>query len=247
MARQNFVGVVVSQGKMNKTVKVRVQTKGYDKRVHKEIFGKKDYLVHDEGNICREGDLVRIESIPKISSRKYFAVAEIKVNKGSQFELYESLAKKRIQKDDQDRAVAFLARRSEFESVVTKISDLRQLDKISRLYPNSTEEDRAGLVQQINEIKEKYGIHSWPSTEPVLDTQIAKDTKDLSLLENRIANIKFILDKLMSEELIEQKNQILEQVTGGKYGSIDTIKPAIQKNMLRKYVLDTSNNLPFAL
>lgn len=71
MARQNFVGVVISQGKMTKTVKVRVQGRVYDKRVDKEILTRKDYLVHDEGSICKEGDIVRIESIPKISKKSF--------------------------------------------------------------------------------------------------------------------------------------------------------------------------------
>ena len=67
MAKQNFIGLVVSQGKMAKTVKVRVQRKVYDTRIHKEVIKRKDYLVHDEGNLCKEGDVVRIESIPKLS------------------------------------------------------------------------------------------------------------------------------------------------------------------------------------
>ena len=79
--------------KNDKTVKVRVQGRVYDKRVDKEILTRKDYLVHDEGSICKEGDIVRIESIPKISKRKAFAIAEIKVNKGQQFAAYEEMAK----------------------------------------------------------------------------------------------------------------------------------------------------------
>ena len=81
---------------MTKTVKVRVQGRVYDKRVDKEILTRKDYLVHDEGSICKEGDIVRIESIPKISKRKAFAIAEIKVNKGQQFAAYEEMAKNKL-------------------------------------------------------------------------------------------------------------------------------------------------------
>lgn len=247
MARQNIVGVVVSQGKMNKTVKVRVQTKGYDKRVHKEIIGRKDFLVHDEGNICKEGDVVRIESIPKITSRKYFAVAEIKVNKGQQFEVYESIARKKLAQEEQQRIAHFLERRKELESIVTKVSDLQELDKISRVFPSSTEEDRAKLIGQINEIKEKYGIHSWPSTEPVVEMKLSEDQKDLSVLENRVANIRMILEKMMAPEFSEKKTQLLELLTRGKYGPVESIKPAIQKNILRKWVLDPSNEIPVAL
>lgn len=247
MARQNIVGVVVSQGKMNKTIKVRVQTKGYDKRVHKEIIGRKDFLVHDEGNICKEGDVVRIESIPKITSRKYFAVAEIKVNKGQQFEVYESIAREKLAQEEQQRIAHFLERRKELESIVTKVADLQELDKISRVFPSSSEEDRAKLIAQINEIKEKYGIHSWPSTEPVVEMKLTEAQKDLTVLENRVANIKLILDKMMSAEFSEQRTELLEQMTRGKYGPVESIKPAIQRNILRKWVLDPSNDIPVAL
>lgn len=247
MARQNFIGMVVSRGKMDKTVKVRVQTQRYDTRVHKEIFGRKDYLVHDEGNLCSEGDLVRIESIPKISSRKYFAVAEIKVNKGQQFEAYETLAKQRVAQEVQRSAEAFLARRQELQLVITKVADLQALDKILRAYPSSSEENRANLLSQINSIKKKYGIESWPSTQPVVELELTEVKKDLSVLENRVANIKRILEKIMSDKFSEKRAQLLEELTRGKYGPVDTIKPAIQRNILRKYVLDPRNSVPVTL
>lgn len=245
MARQNFVGVVISHGKMNKTVKVRVQTQRYDTRVHKEIFGKKDYLVHDEGNLCTEGDLVRIESIPKISSRKYFAIAEVKLNEGQQFEKYEALAKERVARDDSERIEKFLARRKELDSIVTQVSDLQQLDKISRAFPSSGEAERAQLLEKIEEIKQKYGIPAWPSTEPVLEMKLSQDQKDLSVLENRVAHIKVILEKVMADE--QKKAQILEAATKGKYGPVDTIKPQVQKNIVRKWILDPRNDVPVSL
>lgn len=232
---------------MDKTVKVRVQTKRYDSKVHKEILGRKDYLAHDEGNLCSEGDLVRIESIPKITSRKYFAIAEIKVNKGQQFEAYETLAKDRVAKETRERAEAFLARRKELDSIITKVTDLQELDRISRAYPNSDAQDRAKLIAEINDIKEKYGIQSWPTTEPVLELELTAEQKDLTVMENRVAHIRLILDKLMSEDYAAQRTKLLEEITRGKYGAVDTIKPAIQKNMLRKYVLDPRNTVPVAL
>ena len=93
---------------MLKTVKVRVQTKAYDTKVHKEVIKRKDYLVHDEGNLCKEGDIVRIQAIPKISARKYFAIADIKINKGQQFALYESLAKEKVAKEATEKIEQFL-------------------------------------------------------------------------------------------------------------------------------------------
>ena len=38
---------------------------------------RKDYLVHDEGELCKTGDIVRIEACRPISARKHFALAEI--------------------------------------------------------------------------------------------------------------------------------------------------------------------------
>jgi len=38
---------------------------------------RKDYLVHDEGELCSMGDIVRIEACRPLSARKHFAIAEI--------------------------------------------------------------------------------------------------------------------------------------------------------------------------
>jgi small subunit ribosomal protein S17 len=34
-------------------------------------------MVHDEGNLCSTGDVVRIEACRPISARKHFALAEV--------------------------------------------------------------------------------------------------------------------------------------------------------------------------
>ena len=103
MARQNFIGLVVSQGKMQKTVKVRVERKVFDKRINKELMKRKDFLVHDEGEITREGDLVRIEATRPLSKWKSFAIAEIIRNKGQQFALFESQAKDDVLKEEMQK------------------------------------------------------------------------------------------------------------------------------------------------
>lgn len=244
MARQNFVGLVVSQGKMNKTVKVRVQTKAYDTRVHKEVIKRKDYLVHDEGNLCKEGDIVRIESIPKISSRKYFAIAEIKVNKGQQFALYEKLAKEKVAQEEKQKITEFLQRRTEFEKTVNQIEDLKLLDRLTKTFQSNPEADRQAIIAEINQIKEKYGIASWPSSETVVSLEINEASKDLSVMENRHENIKAILDKLMSSQYTAQRERILAEVAKGNF---EDMKPHTQKNLLRKYVLDPKNEVPISL
>ncbi|KAK9480044.1 hypothetical protein V1514DRAFT_326269 [Lipomyces japonicus] len=91
--RQNFLGVVVSHGKMAKTVKVRVQQPVFSQRYNRLITNRKDYLVHDEAEVCREGDIVRIESTRPLSARKFFAIAEIKNDKGQKLEQFEKQSK----------------------------------------------------------------------------------------------------------------------------------------------------------
>lgn len=242
MARQNFVGLVVSQGKMHKTVKVRVQTRAYDKKIDKDVFKRKDYLVHDEGNLCKEGDIVRIEAIPKISARKYFAIAEIKVDKGQQFAVYEKLAKEKVAEEEKTFVNEFLNRRHQVEQVITKVDDLKLLDKLANHYQTDPEADKQQLIQQLNDIKQKYHLKSWPTDEPVLDLKISKDQVDLANHENRHKYISDILEKLMSDEFRDKRTEILTKVS--KKEDILTLKPNIQKNMLRKYVLDVRNECP---
>lgn len=243
MAKQNFIGLVISQGKMNKTVKVRVQTKAYDNRVHKEVIHRKDYLVHDEGNLCKEGDIVRIENIPKISARKYFAIAEIKVNKGQQFALYEQLAKTKVIEEEKKKISDFLKRKEDFEATIQKVEDLKTLDNISRAFQANPDGDRQALLDQINEIKEKYNIQAWPSTEPVLSLEVNKAASDLSVLENRVANIKQILHKFMSSEYSAQREQALSLSNK----NTEDLPNHTIKNILRKWVLDPRNEIPFSL
>ncbi|PVU91963.1 hypothetical protein BB561_004108 [Smittium simulii] len=80
LSRINFTGMVVGTA-MQKTVKVRVPKRKIHPIVRKEILRHKNYLAHDELEKCKLGDIVRIESCHKISTRKSFAVAEI-IRKG---------------------------------------------------------------------------------------------------------------------------------------------------------------------
>jgi small subunit ribosomal protein S17 len=244
MAKQNFIGLVISQGKMLKTVKVRVQTKTYDTKVHKEVIKRKDYLVHDEGNLCKEGDIVRIQAIPKISARKYFAIADIKINKGQQFALYESLAKEKVAKEATEKIEQFLERRKEYENTIVQVEDLKTLDKLSNTFQSDPSADREFLLSEINAIKEKYNIKSWPSTEPVLKLEVNEAAKDLTILQNRVDNIKIILEKLMSEEYASHRQQILSDLSKTP---VEELKPFTQKNILRKFILDPRNECPVTL
>lgn len=242
MARQNFVGLVVSQGKMSKTVKVRVQAKGYDKRVHKEVLKRKDYLVHDEGDLCKEGDIVRIESIPKMTERKYFAIAEIKINKGQQFAKYQELAKKKVYAEEQKKRDELNDRRAVFEEDIKKIEDLKQLDSLTKAFSKVPEGERESYLKSIDEIKRRYNITLWPSTEQVVPLSLNNAARDLSTIDNRLANIHVILEKLMSSSFEGQRKEILE-----KMGKSTDLKPHTVKNILRKWVLDPRNDVPVSL
>ncbi|KAI5965656.1 uncharacterized protein KGF55_001018 [Candida pseudojiufengensis] len=251
MARQNFVGLVVSQGRMNKTVKVRVQGKIYDRRIDKEIIRRKDFLCHDEGNICKEGDIVRIESIPKISKLKAFAIAEIKINKGQQFEQYESLAKQRIQEEDLKEIEFFKQNKDKFSKIVTKLEDLKKIDelnyKITNLenLENSSTSNEDSIIVEINKIKSKYNIKSYPSTEPLIDLDLNSPIYK-SELEKRVYHMDYILNELLNNSKYEEfKNRIL--LKKFKDRSLDSIQKSILKNVLRKYVINEENELPFAL
>ena len=68
--RKTLVGRVVSD-KMDKTITVVVETK----RNH-PVYGKK-YKAHDENNIAKEGDIVRIMETRPLSATKRFRLVEV--------------------------------------------------------------------------------------------------------------------------------------------------------------------------
>ncbi|CAD1811512.1 Ribosomal protein S17 family protein [Candida parapsilosis] len=248
MARQNFVGLVVSQGRMNKTVKVRVQGKVYDRRIDKEVIRRKDFLVHDEGNISKEGDVVRIEAIPKISKRKAFAIAEIKINKGQQFAQYEDLAKQRIKQEDELEAKKFIENKEKFKSIVTQLEDLKRLDQLSYQITSGDEETEANyqnLINEVNSIKAKYNIKSWPSTDPIIDLELNEPVYT-SEIEKRVYHMNDILDKVMNDS---KYSELKVKILSDKFQNrpIDEIQRSVQKNVLRKYFMHEKNELPFAI
>lgn len=71
------VGVVVSAGKMDKTVVVKVVSRVKSPIYKKVVQRTKKYKAHDEQNICGLGDTVRIMETRPISKDKYHRVVEI--------------------------------------------------------------------------------------------------------------------------------------------------------------------------
>lgn len=241
MAKQNFVGLVVSQGKMAKTVKVRVQKKTYDKKVHKEIFKRKDYLVHDEAEMCKEGDIVRIESIPKILAQKFFAIAEIKVNKGQQFAMYDTMAREKVARETESLQ-QFLDNKERTQSIITQVEDLRKLEQIHQTFQSNPDADKDALVAEINSIKAKYNIKSWPSTEPLLTLDVQQAQTALSDFEKRTQNMRAILEEIMKGEHADFRREAIRLMKPDR--ELELIKPNIQRNLMRKYLLNPTNKCP---
>ena len=75
MPRRVLTGRVTSD-KMDKTVTVLVDRRVMHPMYKKFIRRSKNYAAHDEANLCKVGDLVRIEECRPISKRKTWLVVE---------------------------------------------------------------------------------------------------------------------------------------------------------------------------
>lgn len=75
MPRRVLTGRVTSD-KMEKTVTVLVERRVMHPLYKKFIRRSKKYAAHDEANLCKEGDTVRIEECRPISKRKAWLVIE---------------------------------------------------------------------------------------------------------------------------------------------------------------------------
>ncbi len=75
MPRRILTGRVTSD-KMDKTVTVLVNRRVMHPLYKKFIRRSKKYAAHDEANLCKEGDTVRIEEGAPISKRKAWMVVE---------------------------------------------------------------------------------------------------------------------------------------------------------------------------
>ena len=74
--RKTLVGRVVSD-KMDKTITVVVETKRNHPVDGKRINYSKKYKAHDENNVAKEGDIVRIMETRPLSATKRFRLVEV--------------------------------------------------------------------------------------------------------------------------------------------------------------------------
>ncbi len=75
MPRRVLTGRVTSD-KMDKTITVLVDRRVMHPLYKKFIRRSKKYAAHDEGNVCKTGDMVRIVECAPISKRKTWTLVE---------------------------------------------------------------------------------------------------------------------------------------------------------------------------
>ena len=73
---RELVGTVVSDVN-DKTITVLVETYKNDRLYHKRVKYSKKYTAHDEKNIAKKGDIVRIIQTRPLSKTKHFRLVEV--------------------------------------------------------------------------------------------------------------------------------------------------------------------------
>lgn len=73
MPKRILQGVVVSD-KQDKTVVVRIERRFTHPLLKKVVRRSKKYQAHDEANVYKVGDIIRIEECPPISKNKRWTV-----------------------------------------------------------------------------------------------------------------------------------------------------------------------------
>ncbi|MGY3748544.1 30S ribosomal protein S17 [Vagococcus acidifermentans] len=74
--RKVYQGRVVSD-KMDKTIVVVVETRKTHKMYGKRVKYSKKYKVHDENNVAKTGDIVKIMETRPLSATKRFRLVEV--------------------------------------------------------------------------------------------------------------------------------------------------------------------------
>ncbi len=74
--RRELVGKVVNATN-DKTINVLVETYKIHPKYHKRVKSSKKYCVHDEQNIAKVGDVVRIVETRPLSKTKHFYLKEV--------------------------------------------------------------------------------------------------------------------------------------------------------------------------
>jgi small subunit ribosomal protein S17 len=229
MARQTFAGLVVSQGKMSKTIKVRVQRVKFNRLVQKDIVHYKDFLVHDEAEKCKEGDVVRIEYVKKFSPRKAFAVTAIMRNKGTEWMRYQQEAPAKVAREEVEKLQNYKAEQAQRQGAVEEVETLRKIQKDMQTDPEF-EKKYLENSESIEKLKEKYNLSSWPPTHEMANLNLSALKNELDELQIEIEKKEFLKKaKEIVEKNPEKANQILKEL-----GREDA-KPGAKKNIIATY------------
>ena len=70
------IGIVINN-KMSKTIIVAVKIKIAHKKYGKILTKTKKYKVHDENNLCKVGDIVKIQETRPLSRTKFWRMIDI--------------------------------------------------------------------------------------------------------------------------------------------------------------------------
>jgi small subunit ribosomal protein S17 len=76
MTRKERIGIIASN-KNNKTITIIVQTRYQHPKYSKTVVKTKRYMVHDEMNIGKPGDIVLVEETAPISRHKKWSLKKI--------------------------------------------------------------------------------------------------------------------------------------------------------------------------
>jgi small subunit ribosomal protein S17 len=240
MARQTFTGLVISQGKMNKTIKVRVQKKKFNRVVHKEILEYRDFMVHDELNKCQEGDIVRIQYVRPLSARKSFAVAEVMKYKGTEWMKYQAEAPDKVAREELEKIEEYKKEREirmAAQGGSSIVEDLRKVEKI--FYGDkSVESEKASIQKLMN----KYGITAWPPSHEVVQLDVARlrnELKELNITINASSFSSYVKELLTNDP--QKADEILSSLGEG---DVTNMKPNIKRNILMKHFAKSLNSIP---
>ncbi|ANB14034.1 mitochondrial 37S ribosomal protein MRPS17 [Sugiyamaella lignohabitans] len=242
MARQSFIGFVTSQGKMNKTIKVRVRKVKFNRVIHKDIIEYKDFMVHDELNKCQEGDVVRIQYVRPLSAHKSFAVAEIMKYKGTEWMKYQAEAPQKVTEEELKKLEEYkLERQARIEAKGTSsiAENIRKVEKSFAGDKSLAESDKP-LVQ---DLMKKYGISSWPPSHEIIKLDASKLKKELQELDIEISALSYssyTKDFLASQP--EEADKILQSLGH----DTTTMNSSIKKNILMKHFAKSFNSIPVA-
>ena len=134
-------GIVVGQGKLKKTVTVRCWWRSFYYREKYFMRKGSNYLVHDEENYCRIGDVVRIVQAGNLSKNKNYYVSKV-VHQGPRFELWN-----KIQKED-------IVRSKSKGYIMAGEKDDKELKKIKIMQDRIKNIKLLGLFDYLDEQKE---------------------------------------------------------------------------------------------